>query len=333
MIRRAVKSILLFSLLFASLTNVFAARQFIIDTDVGIDDAIAILYLLNRPDIEVRAITIVSDGNAHCRPAMRNTLGMLHLLGKNTIPVACGGSRPLAGDHHFPPSVWEESDTLMGAAKLLPQVATPPSQTAMGLLLKTVQTAHQPIDILAIGPLTNIAGFISSHPDLKNKIRMIYLMGGAINVPGNILDVDPNLNNKVAEWNIYLDPLAASIVFRSGIPITMISLDVTNQLPITKQFYARIKANQKSPQAKFMYELFKHNEKMLRSSTWYFWDPLAAVVATDESIATIEDRNLRVVLTPDSQSGATVVDDKNGNKVRVCVRIDKEQFEKILLLS
>ena len=311
-----------------------AARELIIDTDVGVDDVIAMIYLLNHHEIKVKAITIACDGNAHCQPALKNVLGLLKLMHKEGIPTACGRTKPLSGDYHFPPSVLEESDTLAGAATLLPlsrKMTILVRSSAVNLLKKILKSANQPIDILAIGPLTNIAEVLTEYPQLKSKIRMIYIMGGAVHVPGNIIEVDPTLKNAYAEWNIYLDPLAASIVFRSGVPVTLVPLDATNQVPIDEHFYQQLKANQTTPAEKFTYELFKHNEKMLRACQSYFWDPLAAVIASDESIAKIQNEKLSVVLTPESQAGRTKVDNQNGSNVRVCVGVDKAKFKKMLL--
>ena len=155
-------------------------------------------------------------------------------------------------------------------------------------------------------------------------------MGGAVHVPGNIVEVDSTLKNAYAEWNIYLDPLAASIVFRSGVPVTLVPLDATNQVPIDENFYTQLKTNQNTPAGKFTYELFKHNEKMLRACQWYFWDPLAAVVASDESVAKIKIEHLSVVLTG-AQSGRTQIDNQHGSHVRVCMGVDKTKFKKMLL--
>src|SRR5262245_39994485 len=212
-----------------------AARPFIIDTDVGVDDIIAIIYLLQQPNIHVKAITIASTGNAHCLPALRNTLGLLKLMNRTDIPADCGRLTPLDGQHQFPKSVLEESDTLAGAAKLLPEVNATSKQKGVDLMINTIRKSRQPVTILAIGPLTNIAEALQKAPDIKNRILAIYIMGGAVHVPGNLSDVGVKMSNSTAEWNIYLDPLAADIVFKQSIPITLVPLDVTNKLPIDMQ--------------------------------------------------------------------------------------------------
>ncbi len=305
------------------LANVgLAAREIIMDNDAGIDDVIALFYLLKREDILVKAITIAADGNADCKPALKNIHGILQLTQKTPIPVACGSAKPLRGNHRFPRMVLEESNTLAGAARFLPQSNVKQSLHAVNLLLKTLREAPHPITVLATGPLTNLAELILKHPEIKSKIREIYLMGGAVHVAGNINEVDPSLQNALAEWNIYIDPFAADVIFRSGIPITLVPLDVTNKIPINMAFYRQVTSSEK-----FIYELFHLNEKTIRDHRWYFWDPLAAVIAADKSIAKIQSEKLSVVV----QSGATIVDKKNGTTIQVCTDIDKTKFKRALL--
>lgn len=306
-------------------------RPFIIDTDVGVDDAIAMLYLLQRPDINVKAITIASTGNAHCLPALRNTLGLLKMMNRSDIPVDCGRLSPLAGNHHFPSSVLDESDTLAGAAKLLPQVRATSQQNGVDLLISTVQTSKQPITILAIGPLTNIAEALQKAPEIKNHIQAIYIMGGAINVPGNLKDAGVPTTNLTAEWNIYLDPLAASIVVNQDIPVILVPLDVTSTVPVNMSFYHALKKNHRTAAAQFVFSLYTNNLKMLRAKQWFFWDSLAAVIASDEAIASFKTQPLKVTLTPEIESGRTAIDNIKGQTIRVAIKVANKRFTDMLI--
>lgn len=308
-----------------------APREFIIDTDMGMDDAIAILYLLKRPDIKVKAITIEGNGNTRCKPAFANVHGLLKLTHHTEIPVACGRSTSLFGNHQFPQKVIDLCNRLADAPLDKPHVALP-KQTAKDLLITTLRASPKPIDILALGPLTTIAEVLDEQSPLKNKIRMIYYMGGSIHAPGNIQDVDRSIDNKVAEWNIYFDPLAAKKVFHSGVPITLVPLDLTNQAPMDYPFYQRIKNNHRSKEATFVYELLDRNKEWILNGTQYFWDPMAAVIAGDESIiTTTKSQPLTVTLQPESQSGATIIDEKNGAPIRVVTKIDVEKFKDLLV--
>ncbi len=330
LVRRLVPGLLVAALLSGTVQAV-RPRPFIIDTDVGVDDVIAILYMLNRPDVDVKAITIASTGNAHCLPALRNTLALLKLMNREDIPADCGPLKPLAGDHRFPESVLNESDNLAGAAKFLPKVNASTQQRGVDLLIKTIQDSKRPVTILAIGPLTNIAQALKKAPEIKNHIQAVYIMGGAVSVPGNLNDAGVSMDNKTAEWNIYLDPLAASIVFNADIPVILVPLDVTNTVPVNMNFYHALKKNHRTLAANFAFRLFNDNLKMLKANQWYFWDPLSAVIASDESVAGFETKPLRVLLTPEIESGRTALDNRTGQNIRVAVKVDTNKFTGLLL--
>lgn len=305
-------------------------REFIIDTDMGTDDAIAIAYFLKRPDITVKAILIEGNGDAHCLPAYENALGLLKLLHYSNIPVACGRPTSYVGGHFFPDKFRIENDTF--ANQLLPRFKFFfPKMIAKDLLISMLQSSPLPIEILALGPLTTLADALEQEPTIKNKIRMIYMMGGAVYVPGNIISVDPLQNNRVAEWNIYFDPYAANLVFHSGVPITLVPLDVTNSVPLDQNFYHRIQSRRASSASEFVYQLIDKNKQQFMNSEWYFWDSMAAVIATNEKIARIQWLPLTVRLHPELLSGATVIDKKNGIPIRVALQVDSEQFKNILL--
>ena len=313
-------------------TSIIEATPFIIDTDLGVDDAIAILYLLKQPEIEIKAITIVGNGSAHCQPALSNTFGILKMIHKTQIPIACGQAYPLQGNHHFPQWIIQETDSLAGAATLLPKTKSPSiSQSAVDLLIKSLEQSDESITIVAIGPLTNIAQALQKKPSIKQHIRAIYIMGGALNVPGNIQQVEPTIPNKTAEWNIYIDPKAAQIVFNQKIPIILIPLDLTNQHPIDLNFYNALKINHRTPAASFIFTLLQKNLSMIKNKEWYFWDPLAAVIATDNSIAEFRNLRVRIRMEPEDQSGTIVIDEHNGELISVATQINAQRFKIALL--
>ena len=156
-------------------------------------------------------------------------------------------------------------------------------------------------------------------------------MGGAISVAGNISAIEPTSKNINAEWNIYIDPLAAQIVLSQKIPVILVPLDITNQLPIDMKFYNTIKKNHQSPAAAFVFTLLKNNITMIREHDWYFWDPLAAVISSDESIAHFQTQQIKVLLAPEIQSGATIIDQSSGFTLRVVTHVNKYQFKTTLL--
>ena len=134
-----------------------------------------------------------------------------------------------------------------------------------------------------------------------------------------------------AEWNIYIDPLAAQIVFNQKIPIILIPLDLTNQHPIDLNFYNALKINHQTPGASFIFTLLQKNLSMIKNKEWYFWDPLAAVIATNNSIAKFRDLRVKICIEPEDQSGTIVIDEHNGKLVSVATQINDHRFKWTLL--
>jgi pyrimidine-specific ribonucleoside hydrolase len=299
-------------------------RRVIIDTDMAADDWMAILYLLQRPDVSIEAITVTGAGEAHCGPGTEYALGLVALAGEAAIPVACGRETPLQGDHTFPASWRQSVDNLYGLT--LPEGTNPVSdQSAVELLTSLIQSSSEKMVLLTLGPLTNVAEALQSTPTLVDNLDMIYIMGGAVHVPGNV-----GGGNTKAEWNIYVDPHAANIVLESGAPVTLVPLDATNHAPLTTPFYERLKDSHSSPEATFVFDLLTKNRGFIASGGYYFWDPLAAAVLADESLATIETQDLVVVEEEGPESGYTKPAG-GGSSVRVAVSADGSRFEQVFL--
>jgi pyrimidine-specific ribonucleoside hydrolase len=304
-------------------------RAIVIDTDMAPDDWMAILYLLQRPDVTVRAITVSGTGETHCAPGIRHALGLAALAGGGQLPVGCGRETPLEGDHAFPESWRTGVDDLLGLS--LPEGsaggATP---TAVELLSSEIKSSPGKLTLLTLGPLTNVAEALQADPSLVDDIGMIYIMGGAVDTPGNVGASGVGIQNERAEWNIYVDPVAADIVFRSGAPITLVPLDATNQVPLTSEFYDQVRRNHGSDEAGFVYDVLTQQKGFIDSGGYFFWDPLAAAVMTDESLATIRDENLCVVRTEGPETGWTKPGD-GCPRVRVAVSADEARFRQTFL--
>ena len=306
-----------------------AAMTVVIDTDMAVDDWMAILYLLQRPEVAVEAITVTGTGESHCGPGIRNALGLAALAGNPQIPVSCGREDPLQGHHTFPASWREMVDDLAGLS-LPPNPNPPSSQSAVELLSSAIKDSPQRVVLVTLGPLTNVAEALQSEPFLVDNLEMIYIMGGAVRVPGNLQvpGVDPD--NHVAEWNIYVDPHAAAVVIESGAPITLVPLDATNRAPLTMDFYRRLKADHTTPEAEFVYQVLTQMQDFINSGGYYFWDPLAAAVATDESLVTIQSQTLMVIEDEGPESGRTLALE-DGSTVRVCTAANGAAFEEVFL--
>lgn len=188
-----------------------------IDTDPGIDDALAILAALGGPGLEVAGITTVA-GNVGLGLTTRNAGRLLAVAGRPDIPVVPGAERPLARDPLE--TGWVHGADGLGGADLPDPLKAPLGDHAPDWL--AARLAEAPARILALGPMTNLARLLDDHPQAAARIEGITAMGGAIAAPGNV--------GTRAEFNIAWDPEAAAIVIGSGVPLTLVSLDVTRQV-------------------------------------------------------------------------------------------------------
>lgn len=282
----------------------------VVDSDGAFDDMKAIVYLLEQPDVEIVAITFSGTGIAHCPAAAENASALMERLDAPDIPVACGRTTPLAGNNEAPPMWRTAADTLGGVA--LPDPRPLSELDAAGLLSDTI-SANDDVVIVALGPLTNLAEAVQDDPGLFDDVAMMYLMGGAVDDGGNVMQ-SPD-----AEFNIWADPFAAQIVFATDIPITLIPLDATNNIPVTPYLYEAVGAHRDhSEVSQFMAEYLDASPLF---GGMYHWDELAAVAMMDESVVSIEERMILI-----DDGGATVEDDE-GRMTRVAVAADKAAFE------
>src|SRR5687767_7359067 len=214
--------------------------RIIIDTDPGVDDALAFLLALASPEIKLEALT-TTQGNVTIEKATRNALSVLELANASHIPVVQGSVLPLV-------QPVRASDVVHGVSGIgnskLPEPRTKPvSQHAVDYLIERVLAEPNEISVFPIGPLTNIAMAIRKEPRFAGCVKELVIMGGAIREGGNL--------TPLAEFNIFVDPHAAHIVFHSGIPITLIPLDVTHKC-ILEQNHIEQLLKIKSPIARFI---------------------------------------------------------------------------------
>jgi purine nucleosidase len=208
------------------------ARRIIIDTDPGLDDAVAILLALASPELDVAAIVAVA-GNGPLNFMERNARAICELAGRSDIPVYAGCPRPLRGDSIT--AIYFHGESGLGEVKLPPP--SMPLQPEHGVTVTIDLLKSAPTDGFtwcALGPLTDVAVALVQAPDIIAGAKELVLMGGASRALGN--------TSAAAEFNILADPHAAAIVFDSGLPITMIPLDVTHQVRSTPDRIARIRA-------------------------------------------------------------------------------------------
>ncbi|MFT7288153.1 MAG: purine nucleoside permease/inosine-uridine nucleoside N-ribohydrolase, partial [Halieaceae bacterium] len=255
----------------------------IFDTDMAIDDWAALLFLARHPRIELRAVTVAGSGEAHCEPAVRNALALLDLVNPHSrVPVSCGDSYPLDGYFVFPVPWQEDMDRLSGVA-ITPSTRQSDGRHAIELIHATLEDSDRPVTLLATGPLTNVAQWLEKYPADKPRMDRLVIMGGTLDAPGNIIVpgfTDDNPNTR-AEWNIYVDPMAADQVLRSDLSMELVGLDVTNQVRVTREFAQRFKARADNPAAAFWDAVLDANGWFIDSGEYYFWDVLAAIAILD----------------------------------------------------
>jgi inosine-uridine nucleoside N-ribohydrolase len=203
-------------------------KQILIDTDPGIDDTLAILLALASPEVELKGLSVVC-GNCTVDQGVGNALGVLELL-HSGIPVARGADRPLVQPLLIAPET--HGGTGIGYARLPVPARSPVNQRAAEFIIEQVLAAPGQVCLVCIGPLTNLAMAIRLEPSILQAIPEVIIMGGALRHPGN--------TTPQAEFNTYCDPHAAHIVFHSGLPITLVPLDVTYQVVLTQQDVDRL---------------------------------------------------------------------------------------------
>src|SRR5262249_26455859 len=205
-------------------------QRIVLDCDPGHDDAIAILLAARSPALKLEAITTVA-GNQTVEKTSRNALTVCSLAGIRDVPVAAGLDRPLVREQRVAADIHGASG-LDGPA--LPELALALAPIhAVDLLIDLFLSSSGDLTLVATGPLTNVAAAMRREPRIVPKIQQIVLMGGAMGL-GN--------TTPAAEFNIYVDPEAAHIVFTCGRPLTMIGLDVTHQAQATRKVRSRIRA-------------------------------------------------------------------------------------------
>ena len=192
-------------------------KRILIDCDPGHDDMMALMLACASPELEVVGVTTVA-GNQTGEKTYRNALRTLSLIGRTDIPVARGADKPLFRALTVAPEIHGVSG--LDGADLPEPGFQGIAESASGFLVRTIVGSRGPLTLVPTGPLTNVALALLEEPKLAGRLERIVLMGGAV--------ADSNIS-PAAEFNIYVDPEAAKIVFGSGIPIVMVGLDVTNK--------------------------------------------------------------------------------------------------------
>jgi inosine-uridine nucleoside N-ribohydrolase len=298
------------------------ARPCILDCDPGHDDAVAILLAAGDPALDLRAITTVA-GNGTLEKVTYNARRVCTLAGIRDVPIAAGADRPLHRPLETAAHVHGES-ALDGPA--LPEPGVPlDERPAVRLMADVLAETTEPVTVLPIGPLTNVAALLEAEPDLvRERVREIVFMGGSTG-RGN--------HAPYAEFNVYVDPEAAERVLASGVPVTMVGLNLTHQAIATPEVIARLEAldtELASVVAGWMTFFASTNREQWGLPGPPVHDACAVALAIDPGVVRSVDAFVAIETDGRWTRGATVVDlhERLGREpnARVAMELDAERF-------
>ncbi len=304
-------------------------KHVIIDTDPGVDDALALMLAFSSPELKVEALTTVA-GNVSLELANRNALKLLEFLGVDGVPVAPGASRPILRE---PLDATEfHGKTGLGGAVLPEPTMHLDHRSAVQLIVEKAEELGDRLTLLPIGPLTNIASAILANPRVTEMVAGLVIMGGAFNLtPYGIGNT-----NAVAEFNIWCDPEAARIVFSSGMPIIAVGLDVTThpENRLSQEMFQEIDVLG-TRRARLVADLCRNLVRRYNGSNLH--DPLAVATAVDPSLVETKRYKVNVETVGDLTRGMTVVERrrrkwrKEEANMDICVKVDSGRFLKLFM--
>ncbi len=296
----------------------------IVDDDGSPDGSIALLFFLRNPLYDVRAVTI-SYGEAHPEKFTPHVAQILAATGRTDIPVGYGKDAPLEGTNAFPESWRQASDEFWGL-ELAPAAGAVDPVPAAKLIAETISKSKKPVTLFISGSHTNLAEALRLDPGIAANIRDVYIMGGSVNVPGNIHSDWPEFENETAEWNIWVDPLAASEVFSSGLPLHLVPLDATRQVVWKQKDVPGWKAD--TPESELAGDLLQWMLDNWSRDGVFIWDLVAAVQATDPEACPEVHMALEVVTAPGPEEGRTLTVNAPAN-ISVCLEPDTAKIKSL----
>ena len=299
--------------------------------DAGVDDALAIMLALRSPEVNVRGITAVS-GNVHVDLTSINALRVLEALQVAGVPVAKGMAKPLLRDLETGEEFHGQDG--LGNSNLHAPTLQVDERHAVDLLLNETRASPGALTVVATGPLTNIATALLRDPNFARNVERLVVMGGAYGLtPYGHGNVTP-----AAEFNIYVDPEAARIVFSSGIPLTCVGLDVTTDpnATLTKVLWQRIERS-KVPAAQLAARITTYY--MTQFGFIHLHDPMAVAFVVDPGLFSLGDYHVDIETVSNLSRGQTIADRRDwlprGNRERpnvsICVGVEGERFLQLFL--
>lgn len=302
-------------------------RKWIIDTDTASDDAVALIMALRADSIQLEAITVVA-GNVNLAQGVQNALYCVELCNRQ-VPVYAGLAKPLLRE--LSTAQFVHGADGMGDIGLPLKGRNQAKGHAVDVIIETIEAAPGEIELVTLGPLSNIAVALLKQPNLAQQVKCCHIMGAVGQGPGNI--------TAVSEYNIWVDPEAAQIVFNSGMPIRMAGWDIAINHAYFDDTEIAAWKQKKGAITKFALDIqrgkYAFNKKTTGQGGFELPDPIAVAMALDETMIT-QKKNLgvEVVLGDGPSRGQVIIDHINvmpdAPKVEVVLEVDTQQFKDLL---
>ncbi|MGH1335935.1 MAG: nucleoside hydrolase [Aureispira sp.] len=300
-------------------------KQVLFDHDGGVDDLLSLLLLLRMPEIDLLGVT-VTPADCYLAPAVQATRQILAKAGQASIPVGAGdyyGVNAFPADWRAQPMFINALPSLIGielsAANKLP--------SAVEVLIEQLQQATTKVTVLMTGPCSNLVLALEKAPELANKIEEVIWMGGAVNVGGN---VQAHWHDGSAEWNAYWAPQHTKALLASGLPLVLIPLDVTNQVPVSVAFLKQV-ASRPYTYAQLAGQLWASTVHTIPNYhyTYYMWDVLATCYVCLATVFEVEEKHL-IGVNEGANAGQTY-ETKEGHSVQVATGVEQTVFYNYVL--
>ena len=296
----------------------------LMDHDGGVDDYLATMLLMTMDNIQPLGV-VVTPADCYAQPAVSATRKILDLMGLSHIPVA---ESKVRGVNPFP-NLYRRDSFVVDHFPILNQretITTPlVAEPGEDFTVKVLESVHQPVTIMATGPLTNIATALQKAPGIEPNIQRIVWMGGALNVPGNVeKNWEPGQDGS-AEWNAYWDPISVARVWNTNIEIIMCPLDITNNVPVTSEIVQKMGKQRNYP----ISDLAGQCYSLVIPQDYYFWDVLATAYLAHPEFFQLKEIETEIITEGKSQ-GRTKISSA-GRKVSVMDKVDREAFYNYIL--
>lgn len=298
-------------------------RPIVIDADMDHSDLAAIMILLRDPRVEVLAIAIDGTGLVHCQGGRLVTRYLLDELGDPDIPFGCGRQKGGADARPFPDD-WRVTADAGYGLDITPQVESGTLRDAADLIREAVDARPGEVTIVTLGPLTNLEDAFAADPTLPDRVAGIHAMLGTVEAPGNVY-ID-GLSGGGVEWNAFADPSAVEAVFATAVPISIVPLDATDDVPVPADLADRLATDHAAAGADLMYELLLRNpSRMNGAEGQQLWDELAAMTVSQPDLVTWQEATLTV------EDRGRLKTDPAGRPIRYAAAADAVAVEAALL--